>query len=394
MYNLLDNHFENAMKRDLNTVRGLWSKKTHEVMFRRSKDKNLTNNTAEIFYRRDTGLKQGELIEFRGKIFMLLNQEELSNPVYLSSDIIMCNGYMSMITSITGQPTNAYEIGIHIVSSDLSSPGLQGGSVIQVVGGSLHLRTEDNSDSRQVRVGAVFPLFGGAWKVINVVFINGIANIYVDRAMDNEVRLTEYSFHISLPNDFDIEETYSLDRYAYPTARIQNTSGSWGVWRTIINATVFWESSDESIATVDENNILHLHQFGEFTLMATWVQHGLTDSASAEIIEPFVPNPYTIITYDGLPEIRISGSARIFTCEVYEPDGTRITNINNLTFTWSDTAVSPIVLTRNTSVRGQISIGATGGVGNHFALNVNVTGTDGRTYEPSSVPSILVRALF
>ena len=89
--NTLQKTFNASLRRDSKLITVDSNQKQEEVMFRKNTDGNSDTDRSYIFYNKDTQIRQGSIITYNGKKYLVLNQETSENEVYLKSSIVATN---------------------------------------------------------------------------------------------------------------------------------------------------------------------------------------------------------------------------------------------------------------------------------------------------------------
>ena len=174
MYNLIDSAFTDALKREGKVMNSNSDNTPYNVIFRRNSDTNKLQNTVTIYYGVDCGVHAGQLLKYKGKAYLAINQESAENDVYLKSDLRQTNAIMNYIASGTEYniPAYAYDVNDALTVS---------GNVLSVVGGNLELLAENSVITRALKISDCFYALGGYWKIDNLIYKDNVIYIYVER---------------------------------------------------------------------------------------------------------------------------------------------------------------------------------------------------------------------
>lgn len=261
MYDTVNSAFTDALKREGKVINSYLDNTPYNVIFRRNSDTNKIQNTLTIYYSADSTVHAGQLLKYKGKTYLAINQETSENDTYLRSDLFETN---ASITSVLG----GIESITPIYAYDLASVLGQGTSLVLTVGGNLKLITEDNATSRALTLNTVFVAMGGAWKIVNLIYKEGVAYIYVER---DSASAPVYTLSITSSDSYYVGDT------AIFTATAKSGTD------TITNATIQWSSSDTLIATIDSTGHVSFIAEGSVVFTALWVEHNLTATKSITI---------------------------------------------------------------------------------------------------------------
>ena len=356
--NTLQKTFNASLRRDSKIITVDSTEKQEEVMFRKNTDGNSDTDRSYIFYSKDTQIRQGNIITYNGKKYLVLNQETSENEVYLKSSIVATNG-------ILNDNNKEYKNIPCYCNKGLTSSLLTENEVFTLLGGNVELLTEDNDASRSIKLSSRFMEFGGTYEVINKFYKDGIAHIYARRTTD-EVVTTEYKVLYAGATSVSVSDgTYQLVFKAYKDD-VEDTT-----------ATFEYSSSDGTIATVDSNGLMTLTRDGEVTITAKWVEQDVSCDTTITITASTNPTPVIIgtseITYSGNPEIKNGARAKTFTAVFYDNDGNVVTGVKAK---WSIVAystsnvLSDIVVNPYSDTKVKISINNDSLIGETFTLRL------------------------
>lgn len=341
MYDVLESQFYDALAREAKTVNTYVDGSLSSVtcLFRMNRDKNATTNRLTIYYPINSPIVQGKILQYNNDSYIVLNQETSENHVYYKSDLEMLNAVINVVTS------DGYELVINSHAYDWKSVNLINSSMLTTIDGTIELVTEDNAQSRKLSINDTFIALGATWQIFSIYYKTGICYVFVKR-IANSSTTPVYTLEISASDSYWVDDIASIS----VTAKKDNT--------TIVNPTIVWESSNTDIATVSPNGTLNCVSVGNFTLSATWVEHGITVNKEITVDEETPPVLYTAsITYSGNPMLYIGSGSKTFTAVFRDGDN----QIVSLTPTWS--------LSLTASQQGNVDI--TDQTGNIIKLKMN-----------------------
>lgn len=330
MYDVLTSQFNEALTREGNTVTDSTGNTSYKCLFRKNSDKNSSDNRLTIFYPVSEAIEQGQLLKYGGRYFLTLNQETIENDTYKKSDLLEVNTEIHTISS-------GYELYLKAYSEDITSVGVTGNSQISVVGGNISLMTQDNADSRKLAINATFTALGATWKIINLYFKSGLGYVFTERAADS---ITTPSYALTITGSDTCTEGESITLTA--AATITDNS----VTTTILNPTITWSSSDQSVATVSSTGVVNSLTSGNVTITATWSEHGVT-ATKAIIINSNVT--YTASITSTATKIYI-GTNRTWNAQFTDSNGAVVplTAVWSLTYEDASIMASYVTITAHT----------------------------------------------
>lgn len=355
--NTLEKTFNASLRRDSKIITVDSTEKQEKVMFRKNTDGNSDTDRSYIFYSKDTQIRQGSIITYNSKKYLVLNQETSENEVYLKSSIVATNG-------ILNDNNKEYRDIPCYCNKGLTSSLLTENEVLALLDGNVELLTEDNDASRSIRLCSRFMEFGGTYEVINKFYKDGIAHIYARRTTD-EVVTTVYKVLYTGATSVSVSDgTYQLVFKAYKDD-VEDTT-----------ATFEYSSSNGTIATVDSNGLMTLVKDGEVTITAKWVEQDVTCDTTITITASN-PTPVIIgtseITYSGLAEIKSGARAKSFTAVFYDNDGNVVTGVKakwTIVAYSTSNVLSDLVVNPYSDTKVKISVNNDSLIGESFTLRL------------------------
>ncbi len=263
MYDTVNSAFSDALKREGKVINAYSDNTPYNVIFRRNSDTNKLQNTITIFYSADSTIHAGQLLKYKGKTYLSINQESSENDTYLKSDLRQTNAIMNYISGST-------EFNVPAYSYDVQSALAVNGTVISTVSGNIELLAEDNSTTRALKLNDCFYALGGYWKIDNLIYKDNVIHIYVER----ESTSITYTLAITANDSYDRGTTAQFTAIAKAGDTV------------VTNANITWNSSDNSKATVDSNGNVTFLANGSIDISATWQDHSISSNKSITITEP------------------------------------------------------------------------------------------------------------
>lgn len=278
------NMFNKSMEREHKTVTVLYTGDTFDCFFRKSNDNINQKDTMVMYYYADAPVNVGSLISFRDRTFLVINKETTENDIYRKSAIIKTTGKINT--------HNFSVLDLPVSNENINNANATVTTHLTLIDGNINLWTEDNEISRQLRVNDLFNEYGRTWKISNIFFIDGICQIVCE--VNEDIQPTfNYRLEISsvsalnvAPNDTDL-----ISAKAY----INDTE--------IYAATISFASSDESIATIDDDGNITYIADGEVYFTAHWQEQDITERTSTVTVLSAPVDDSVSIYVDGLEEI-------------------------------------------------------------------------------------------
>ncbi len=222
-----------------------------KCFFRRNNDATNNRDTMILYHSPFEKVKAGSLIDFRGKTFLALNDETAENNIYFKNAVVQTNG---MITTFSLSAED-----IPVWADNANNETLANGEMIKLIDGTLRLLTEDCEQSRKIQIGDRFNEYGRSWSISNIYFKDGLAHILAEVIEDDN---PEFSYRIEF---VDFETT------AKPNTEVQLVCRCFRNDKLIENPTLTYSSSDNFLATIDENGkISYSENLGEVYFIVTW----------------------------------------------------------------------------------------------------------------------------
>ena len=265
MYDTLYSAFADAMKRESKVITSYNDNTAYNVLFRVNKDTNQLQDKKTIYYPADNGIHAGQLLQYKDKIYLTINQESSENEIYQKSDMLQTNAILNYIA-------DGLEYNIPAYAYDVQSALAIGSSTISLVSGNIKIITEDSDTTRALKLNDKFYAIGGYWKIDNLIYKDNVVTLYVERYASSAV----YSLTINADTSYDKGELVQFTA----TAKEDET--------IVKNPTIIWKSSDTSKATIDNNGMVKFLDIGDVIITATWKEHNVTESCTVTVKTPAV----------------------------------------------------------------------------------------------------------
>lgn len=290
------------MQREAKTIFDYWTNREYRCIFKKNTDTNqISNNNLTIFYLVSEAIEEGDLLNFKGKTFLVQNKDTYENEIYYRSDLLETSIVMETYS-------NQKELQIPCFAYDLLNVNPVTGQIISIVNGSIELLTQKNAYTDNLEIGSNFTGLGGTYQIINTYYKSNILHIFVERKMD--ATPITYKLKIDAEPQYSVGSTHRLKATA---TRTESTS-------TVIvtNPTIQWSSSDISISIVSATGDITCLKAGTVAITATWVEHSITEQVAIEVTDPATTPKVCEIT--GEEEI-IYGTEEIYTAKFYDAAG-------------------------------------------------------------------------
>lgn len=263
MYDTVNSAFSDTLRREGKVITAYSDNTPHNVIFRRNSDTNKLQNTVTIFYSADSTVHAGQLLKYKDKTYLSINQESAENDTYLKSDLRQTNAVMNYISG-------GMEFNVPVYSYDVNDALAVSSNTISIVGGNIELIAENSTTTRALKINDCFYALGGYWKIDNLIYKDNVIYIYVERESTSIV----YTVTITSNDSYDRGTTAQFTA----TAKAGNT--------VVTNANVIWSSSDTSKATVDSSGNVTFLANGSVDISAAWQEHSVSSTKSITITEP------------------------------------------------------------------------------------------------------------
>ena len=310
--------FNTTMKRECITVSDYYDRnKTYDVFFRRSRRGSNPQGKVRIYFSQDTPIDIGTMFVLKDDTYVVTSRDGDESDVFYTSIAVKCDTSFTVFSNAE----NRYVSIPFVTLSDKFT--LSSNSSISMVSGAVVIYTGDNPYSREVELNETYYNYGGYYKVGNTFYNNGLAYVYMTReAMPTEDR---YILSYNGVTYLDIADTTT---YQLSYTAIKND--------VIVDSPVLtYVSSDDTIATVDENGLMTLLKQDSVTIIATWTDgNNTTCSTTITIANDGKLLPTLTITTNGDGILRV-GKERNYYVTAKDENGNDVTDNN--TYVWSIT---------------------------------------------------------
>lgn len=327
--NCTQRQFDAVLKREGITVRDYFDDTEYLVFFRKNNRGTNPQGKVRMFYPQNCGIKLGTAFTLKNDTYIVISQDAQESDIYYTSIAIKCD------TNFTLE-TNEGWITLPFVT-ETDKFGVSSGSVFTMIDGSVICYTSLNKYSKDIAVNDIFYNYGGRYSVANYFCNNNIHYFYMKRELN-----ADDSFSLVYEGDtvFDISTTPT---YQLSFIALNNMSA-------VDNPKLKYVSSDETVATVDENGLVTFLSVGTGTvsITASWDAneddtYSITCTVELTVGDSSVVIPtMTAQIYASSDTVKVGGSYKSISMKFYDTDGNDITTdtIANLTaddFDWTYT---------------------------------------------------------
>ena len=322
----LNRKFEQQLQRESTTVSDFFNDTiTCKMLFRRTNRGTNPQGKLHCYFKQTEPLGIGSVIVMKGQPYVIISDKDFdeSNAVY----------------SAIAQKTNVTINGIPFVV-DTATYGEAQGSIFTQVDGDVIIYTGYNTIANKIKVNDYINSFGNAYQVSNKFVKENIIYIHLKQTTTTP---DHYEIVYNGVTSFDIKEstTYQL---SYTVTNNGNP---------VYKPTITYSSSDETVATVDNNGLMTMLKEGTVNITATAYSASVTTAMTiANSSTPSVD--YTMNIVASSYSIRVGGSYKSLTVKYYNREGTEITSDVIVNKTREDYAWSAwcngVDLTNNTSL--------------------------------------------
>lgn len=282
--NILNNIFQQSMKREHKTITVWETGEQFECFFRKNNDNLHTRDTMTMFYDVEAPVEVGTLLSYNNNTYLVLNKETSENTVYYKSAITKTNGIINTHSlSVVDLP---------FYGDNINNANTTGNANLTIIDGNFEALTEDNKISRALKIGDTFNEWNRSWKISNLFYIDGICHIILEVCADITPTY-DYRLEISALDSFNVapEDTASITAKAYCNDV------------EMPNATIVYSSSNTEVATIDSSGNISYLADGKVYFTATWQEQNISQSTETVTVASVPVDDSIAIYVDRLEEI-------------------------------------------------------------------------------------------
>lgn len=172
MYTPLESVFTDTMNREGKLVTAMNTGKEFTAFFRRSDDGQSTEDRIMLYYGVDAPVKQGSLVKYGKKTYILINKETEENQCYYKSFAIACNGILNT--------NNGTVKNVNVYGYDMKNGLASVNNIVSVIDGNMEFITEITDTTKALNVNDTFNIYGRTFKVDNTYQKDGIFHILAE----------------------------------------------------------------------------------------------------------------------------------------------------------------------------------------------------------------------
>ena len=320
--NINQRQFDKTMLREGISVTDYYDvNKTYEVFFRRNNRSRRNNRNRDtqgklnLFYAQSTPITIGTIFVLNGENYIVTSQDGIESDIYSTSIAVKCDTTFV----VHSDKENKYiDVPMSVMSDEWT---VSNGSVFNMVNGAVAMFTQDNPVAREIAVNNKYYAFGGYYSVGNTFYNNGLAYFYLERQAKPE---DNYKTVYTGVTTLDMKESTT-----YQLTYVVTNNGN-----VVDNPSITYSSSDETVATVDENGLMTLLKEGTVNITANSCVTTMTITNTGSKVD------YSISISSTTDTIKVGGSYKTLTCLFSNSDGQDITetvvvDMTTADFTWT-----------------------------------------------------------
>lgn len=286
-------------------------------------------------------LKRGDLIEYDGNTFMIVSEEA-------GIRYNKWKGIMRLLPyTITFNASCVfYSVPTYIQAQSL---GVQDGQVMTLAEGKLYVNIPDNEDTQNIKANDRFIKFGQAFKIVGVdryskpgIIILTCEKDQINPAVDD----VENEIAGGLACTVEITNQDPVEVYEGETLQM--------TWTATNGFPVVFNSSDASIATIDNNGLITGHTLGMVNITVSHASSpAIHDTVTVNVVSVPVSFSINITSANSLPNEIKNNQSKTYNAEIY--NGATLVTDGSQSVTWqilADNQTSSTTLALITSQSG------------------------------------------
>ncbi len=302
MYSPLETIFQATMEREGRTVTSYTDKIQFQAFMRRNDDGNNYEDRITLFYSINEPVKQGSLITYGNKIYILINRDTEENDCYYKSSALACNG------TITLNDGNVIDIPCY--ASSMKDGLAKQTNLMSAISGNMEFITEFNELSQKIQVDDTFNEFGRTFKVDNMYHKDGILYLVTKVTLDEKPYEKLQIVIDGVNRSYKMGETAKLKASLY-------------VNNNITKGAITWKSSNNSIATIDEDGTVIFLANGYVVFTAYWGEKNYSQKTEVISVGKVIPVTDYKVNISGQDTLVVRYD-RTYTVCLYDSNGVEI----------------------------------------------------------------------
>ncbi len=305
MYSPLERVFHATMKREGRMITTNTTGSQFKAFMRRETDGNTNEDRILIFYGIENPVRQGMIINYGNRKYILINRETEENNCYYKSYALACNG---TINTNSGSVKN-----IPIYAPDMQRALTYTGNVFTFIEGNIEFLTEENAQSHILKINDTFNEFGRTFKIGNIYYKDGMCHVMGEVTTNENPSLSPEIKYSGISSD----GTYTKGTQLQISVELH-------LGERLTKGTVTYSSSDPEIVSINENGYVTFLQDGAATIYIYWVEQKIGETirviCNGETIS------HTLMLSASSNTIKVGGSYKTISAKITDMSGTDITD--------------------------------------------------------------------